>query len=486
MIQNKNASHDRDGIPSNVTDTVILLDGRIMEIKMGQLKQTIDRDGNSKPLRLDILRAGNTFHESIYTSIKTTLATHSISYNNTILYAVKNWLELPEMHSKSNIDILEINLLNKISVEYRAFVTPLLRRISALGLPGLSEGVIDFLTHPHKWEEKSTGAYYGLITNDPERGALTEQEIHNIHNQLHRAFSVRKITLADYTICWFFIGTGVRPSQAHRMKRENVIIHNKEGMEVTLKVPLAKGEMTATTEYWSRRAPTVLAECLINYLEKNLPIASNGIESPLFDEISSQALGYRMSSVIRGLDTYSERLGTKIPITPYRFRYTLATRALAQGASDYEVARLLTHRSTSCIQYYRASMPELQKPIREALGKEMTYFANAFLGKAISGLHEATRAGDPDAVITDFLRLMGQPVGACGARAECHQNAPVACLAGCAHFEPLLDAPWENLMASLVADQEVETEPRIRQINHNAMSTIQEIIILRTKSEEAI
>ncbi|MNR57861.1 hypothetical protein D3C85_1787200 [compost metagenome] len=81
---------------------------------------------------------------------------------------------------------------------------------------------------------------------------------------------------------------------------------------------------------------------------------------------------------------------------------------------------------------------------------------------------------------------MGQPVGACGTRAECHQNAPVACLAGCAHFEPLLDAPWETLMASLLADQEVETEPRIRQINHNAMSTIQDIIILRTKSEEAI
>ncbi|MBN4180788.1 hypothetical protein ALQ74_200056 [Pseudomonas savastanoi pv. glycinea] len=37
-------------------------------------------------------------------------------------------------------------------------------------------------------------------------------------------------------------------------------------------------------------------------------------------------------------------------------------------------------------------------------------------------------------------------------------------------------------MVSLVADQEMETEPRIRQINHNAMSAIQQIIALRDES----
>lgn len=486
MTVTNNATQKQELHSGAKTDRVVLLDGRIMEIQMGRQKRTVDRDGNSKPMRLDVLTPGNSFHESIYTSFKHTLSTHSLSYNNTILYAIGSWFDLPEMKHKDRIDIAEINLLNKISVNYRAFVMPLLRRVSELGLPGLSDHVLDFLEHPYKWEEKSTGAYLGLITNDPERGALTEQEIHNIHHELNRAYSNRNISQTDYTICWFFIGTGVRPSQAHRMMKKDVIIHSKTGMEVTLKVPLAKGEMTASTEYWVRRAPTVLAECLISYLDKNPPVNIGGVDDPLFDDLSSQALGFRMSSVIRKLDTYSERLGTKIPITPYRFRYTLATRALAQGASDYEVARLLTHRSTSCIQYYRASMPELQKPIREALGKEMGYFARAFQGKAISGLHEATRAGDPDAVISDFMRLMGRPLGACGTRAECHQNAPVACLAGCTHFEPLLSAPWEALMVSLVEDQELETEPRIRQINHSAMSAIQQIITIRDASEEEI
>lgn len=467
-------------------DKVVLLDGRVIETKIGQLLKIVDRDGNLKSIRFDVLALGNALHESIYSAIKTTLSTHSISYNSTVSYGACSWLELPEMAQTTYVDIAKINFLSKIPANYRAFVIPLLRRISALSMPGLSEEVCDFLEHPFKWEEKGTGAYFGLITNDPERGALTEQEIHNIHHQLNRAYSKGTISQTDFTICWFFIGTGVRPSQVHRMKKKDVIIHSKDGMEVTLRVPLAKGEMTVSQEYWLRRAPTVLAECLISYLDSHPPMNVDKIEDSLFDESSSHALGSRMTSIIRKLDTYSERLGTKIAITPYRFRYTLATRALAQGASDYEVARLLTHRSTSCIQYYRASMPELQMPIREALGKEMGYFARAFQGKPISGLHEATRAGDPDAVITDFMRLMGMPVGACGTRAECHQNAPVACLAGCAHFEPLLSAPWETLMSSLVADQEVETEPRIRQINHSAMSAIQQIITIRDTSEEVI
>ncbi|MFA0917788.1 hypothetical protein ALP73_00196 [Pseudomonas coronafaciens pv. garcae] len=467
--------------PITQKDQVILLDGRIIEIEMGKRERIADRDGNSKPMRLDILEPGNLLHESIYASYKNLLSTHSLSYSNTVLYAVANWFALPEMKGKTEIDIPEINLLNNTQASYRAFVIPLLRQISGHEMRGLSEQVCDFIRHPVKWEEQGVGAYFNLVTNDPERGAFSEQEIHNIHHQLNRAYSDGTISQADFTICWFFIGTGVRPAQAYRMKKSDVIIHSRSGMEVTLKVPLAKGEMTSSTEYWARRAPTVLAECLIAYLDQDARGMSQA-ECRLFDQPSAQALGSRVISCMEKLDTYSERLGTKIPVNPYRFRYTLATRALAQGASDYEVARLLTHRSTSCIHYYRASMPELQKPVRDALGKEMGYFARAFQGKAISGLEEATRAGDPDAVITDFLRLMGKPVGACGTRADCHQNAPVACLAGCAHFEPLLSAPWETLMVSLVADQEMETEPRIRQINHNAMSAIQQIIALRDES----
>ena len=483
-----NAMHDALQVSSLFHRTVreiVLLDGRIVAAELGVNLPLIDRDGISTPIVLGAFDQKNRMHQCVFSCLATTLSTHSLRYNSTVCYAMEKWLRLPTMVGKSLIGIPEINSLSEIQASYRPFIIPLLRRIKNLDTAVLSDEASDFLENSHSWEEKSKGAYYGLITNDPERGALTEEELHNANSALNNAFAMSLINQEAYTLCWFFIGTGVRPVQARRMKKRDVIVHDRQGLEVTLRIPLAKGEKTVAEEYWLRRAPTVLAECLINYLDMPAILDAKD-DDHLFLDQSSRELSIKVIETFSALDTYSDRLGSQIPITPYRFRYTLATRALAQGASDYEVARLLTHRSTSCIQYYRASMPELQMPIREALGKEMGYFARAFQGKPISGLHEATRAGDPDAVITDFMRLMGMPVGACGTRAECHQNAPVACLAGCAHFEPLLSAPWETLMSSLVADQEIETEPRIRQINHSAMSAIQQIITIRDTSEEAI
>lgn len=55
-------------LPESVSDEVVLLDGRIVKIKMGMVSSILDRDGNANPLRFDILQPGNRLHESIYSS----------------------------------------------------------------------------------------------------------------------------------------------------------------------------------------------------------------------------------------------------------------------------------------------------------------------------------------------------------------------------------------------------------------------------------
>lgn len=455
-------------------NTLVLLDGRVVTVKMGESFRIHNSDGIPVLLHFEILDEGNPFHHSLFKVMCGTLSTHSLKYNSTITVALLHWLSTEDCGQEWIIQLRHVSLISKIPT-YIAFIVPTLRRIKDQRLNGMSPEVIDFLNNNHKWEEKNNGAYFTLITNDPVSGALTDQELSSIHGELNYAYSQGTVNQEEYTLAWFFIGTGVRPVQVSRMVRSDVqISEGAEGKEVTLRIPLAKGEGGGKTEYWLRRAPTVLAECLINYLESKNDEPN---ESKLFDG-APDAIGKRLIKTLSRLNTYSNRLEQRVPITPYRFRYTLATRALAHGASDFEVARLLTHRSTSCIQFYRASMPQLQNPIREAIGKEMEFFARAFQGRLITSLDESTRAGDDTSVIADFLRLAGQTVGACGTRAECHQNAPIACLY-CHHFEPLIDAPWETLMASLKADQDMEKDDRIREINHNAMSAINEIIIAR-------
>jgi integrase len=357
---------------------------------------------------------------------------------------------------------------------------PTLRRISELGDDVITNDLKVWLSSDVELDEQKNAQYFSLITNDPERGALTDQELHNLHSALNYAFEQKLVNLEQYTIAWMMMATGLRPSQIARLKRSDVVINDgPEGHELTLKVALIKGEKSSITDIWPRRAPTVLSDCLKKYLQASSHKASS--DDYLFlANLKHRNIGNTVKSLFKNINTWSDRLEGPIPVNAYRFRYTLATRALRQGASDYEVARLLTHRSTSCIQYYRASMPELQQPINNAIGKEMDYFAKAFQGTLIRTLNEATYPEDGEQQILDFMHLTGQTLGACGTRTECHLNAPVACLS-CHRFEPLEDAPWEELLGKLKEDQAIEKEERIRMINHNAMSSIVEIMTERDK-----
>ncbi|WP_372398678.1 hypothetical protein [Azospirillum sp. HJ39] len=358
-----------------------------------------------------------------------------------------------------------------------AFMQAVLGHWVESGLPGLEQDVKDFLQSPEKWEEKGNGWYFALMANDPERGAFTEQELKSIQEGINHAYENGSLSLPDWALVWFLIGTGVRPVQIARTTVGDVLINDgPEGKEVTLCIPLAKGEKAVVKERWKRKAPIVLAEVLLRYLASDTRRGS-APETPLFSE-NSQQIAKRIAAVFARVETYSTRLKGPIPVFSYRFRYTLGTRALALGASDHEVARLLTHRTTHCIQYYRAAMPMLQKPIKDALGPEMSFLAQAFQGRLINGLDEATRRGDASAVIRDFAHLMGHSLGACGTKANCHQDAPRACL-GCRKFEPFREAPWEDLLQVLTEDLKTETEDRIKLITLEQISAVHGIIAER-------
>jgi hypothetical protein len=352
----------------------------------------------------------------------------------------------------------------------------ILNRWVKVGFPGLDPEVIEFLGSPEKFEEKGNGSYFTLVANDPKRGAFTEQELRSIRNGVDLAYEEGNISSIEWTLVWFLIATGLRPVQIARMKILDVIITSgPEGQEVTLAVPLAKGEKQIIKDKWKRKAPSVLSEALIEYIVND--VKDRDPQESLFFEQSSK-VSRLIKSIFQRVETYSERLQSTIPIFPYRFRYTLGTRAIALGASDHEVARLLTHRQTTCIKYYRAAMPSLQQPIKEAIGEEMSFLAKAFQGELIGSLEDATRKGEAGALIRDFAYLMGQELGVCGTMAICHQNAPRACLT-CRKFEPFTDAPWEQFQKVLLDDIKSETEDRIRLITQEQYEAVREIIAER-------
>lgn len=346
-------------------------------------------------------------------------------------------------------------------------------------MPGLDPSIADFLRQPEKWEEKGKGQYFALVVNDPERGALTSQELQSVYRALNTAYSRDEISIEDWALTSFLIGTGVRPVQiARAQKRDVKETPGPEGRELTLSITLAKTREATKSTRWVRKCQMQLAEVLLAYLDTPA-MRSSAPDAPLFFESSAKVTA-RLMTVFSVLKTHSDRLGTTIPLFPYRFRYTLGTRAIALGASDEVVARLLTHTSLHCVKYYRAAMPALQAPIRDAIGNEMAIIGRAFQGRLIKTLADATRSNDESALITAYEHLNGIDVGACGTRAECHLDAPRSCLT-CIKFEPFQEAPWENLRAVLEKDLATENEPRIRQITEEQITAVDDIIAERDK-----
>lgn len=427
-------------------------------------------------------------HRSALTVLRGLLFNHSVDYADRCTRSLRALLiEADEMHGGPITD-LALNHLADWPHRHGSKTWPFLRatfrKWRAAGLPGLADDIIEFIDSPQHFEE-SGDWYFALVANDPERGAFTEQELRSIRNGLDEAFERGKVGLEDWALVWFLIATGVRPVQIARMTLGDVVITDgPEGKEITLLIPLAKGlKQAANKARWRRKSPLVLSEVLLAYLKLS-KFRANDPRTPLFCE-QSQEVADRIRSVFKRVKTASKRLGgAPIPIFPYRFRYTLGTRAIQHGASDHEAARLLTHRSTRCVHYYRASLPSLQKPIADAIGSEMGFIAKAFQGRLIGTLEEATRKGEPAALIRDFAHLVGQKLGACGTRAECHQNAPRACLT-CRKFEPLRSAPWEQFLEVLQEDLDAETEERIRLITEEQIEVVHEIIAERDAAAEA-
>jgi hypothetical protein len=151
-------------------------------------------------------------------------------------------------------------------ISYWENIRCVLRIIQFLRLPGVDDDLFEFLDNPEKWEEAEKGWYVALLTNDPRRGALTEQELSSILNGVTRAYQEGRISEGDYAVVMFFVSTGVRPIQVARMRASDVLITpGAEQQEVTLTIPLAKGRRQKTEARWKRRAPTQLAEILIRY-----------------------------------------------------------------------------------------------------------------------------------------------------------------------------------------------------------------------------
>ena len=364
-----------------------------------------------------------------------------------------------------------------------------------LRLPGLDPKVVTWLG-----EVRLKGNLKGeaVRTLDSTTGAFSDIEYQGIIAALNDHFAKGGIELEDYILVWLFLALGTRAINLAALKvRDIKKVNTSSGApSYLLHVPRAKQRgKPPRSEFKVRKLVTDVGILVETYAQsvrtkwshlvadpEDLPLfikPGGGVEfHGLEHHCSSDDLATRLEDIFDVLGVKSERTNEPLRITTRRFRYTLGTRAAAEGASELVIAELLDHSDTQNVGVYLETVPKILERIDKAMAIYLAPMAQAFVGQLIDGEDQAKRGGDPRS------RIVGpeapeKPVGSCGHFGFCGAAAPIACYT-CRSFQPWRDGPHLEILKSLIADRErvlaESDDARIASVNDRTILACAEVV----------
>jgi len=370
-----------------------------------------------------------------------------------------------------------------------------------LGFAGIDLEVIEWLN-----EITLKGGPKGeaVLTANPTKGPLTDNEFQAVLAALDGAFAKNEINLEEYILIWLYLAFGARSVQLAALKiKDFKKIELPSGVNnYIIYMPRAKQRNRPSRKQFKiRKLVTnigILLEALIAdiavkwaQLEVNiadLPIFVDPGSSSMIDEFryhsTSVILSDRVISIFRKLAIYSERTGELLKITTYRFRYTLGTRAAAEGASELIIAEMLDHSDTQNVGVYVKAVPEIVERIDMAMALHLAPMAKAFAGQLIGGEADSRRVGDQRSLIVT-PDSPADTLGSCGICGSCTAFAPIACYT-CRSYQPWRNGPHLNYLHSLLRERErilAETgDIRIASINDRTILACAQVVQMCNES----
>ena len=174
--------HQIDSAAWGHTTIVQMLNGQVIELAPGRISYIPTSDGSSAfNINLDYLEKLTPLTNFTFRIIITTLKTYSQDYSREITNAIRSAFVNGTFQIERQIVLEDIRRWSSnTSVSYWPFLKFYLYQLSRIRSQNLiDDEVRTFLEAPDQFEEKAKGAYFALLTNDHDLGALTEQELKN-------------------------------------------------------------------------------------------------------------------------------------------------------------------------------------------------------------------------------------------------------------------------------------------------------------------
>jgi integrase len=241
-----------------------------------------------------------------------------------------------------------------------------------------------------------------VLSEDPEKGPLTEEEVIALLSALRSARADAILTLQQRTALWLCLALGRNPANYCLLQEQDLVTFKVDGVEATahdLMVPRIKKRKAREREEYKRQKITPELAHLVQQL-----IAENATSRPVPADtpkwLFRRTTGNRQSmngedgefSHLMYADEFTRmiadgvtKLGIKSPatdkpleITTRRLRYTYATRLVDEGISHRGLAEALDHTDLQNILVYFNARSNIVRRIDAAIALQIAPLARAF------------------------------------------------------------------------------------------------------------
>ncbi|HBO1833583.1 TPA: site-specific integrase [Pseudomonas aeruginosa] len=161
---------------------------------------------------------------------------------------------------------------------------------------------------------------------------------------------------------------------------------------------------------------------------------------------------------LRPIPPISPRTGRTMVVTATRMRHTRARQLARRGIPEHMLSHWLGHTSSKSLAAYYNDPAEQARQLDEAMAPVLAPLAMAFTGVLIDSEDHTTWASDPTRKL-EFARADElKCIGRCGKHSFCATTSvPIPCYR-CKYFEPLVDAPHQQVLEALLQRQLAEEQ----------------------------